>query len=165
MDPTASPAADASTSELVSRASAQISTLIRDELALAKAELTEKGKRAGLGGGLFGGAAVLGAYGLGLLLILFVVLLDLVSDAVSDVYVIAAARGVQIVQDGIDGHIIWADPRELTRAIGNLLANGVRHAPDDSTTLVADRSVDPLDQLRQVTGLVLVSTSSRRVVG
>jgi len=50
----------ASTSELVSQAAVQISTLVRDELALAKIELTEKGKRAGLGGGLFGGAAVLG---------------------------------------------------------------------------------------------------------
>jgi hypothetical protein len=49
----------ASTSDLVSQAAAQISTLVRDELALAKAELAEKGKRAGLGGGLLGGAAAL----------------------------------------------------------------------------------------------------------
>jgi uncharacterized membrane protein YqjE len=68
----------ASTSDLVSQATAQISTLVRDELALAKLELTEKGKRAGIGGGLFGGAGVLGLYGLGLLLALAVVLLDLV---------------------------------------------------------------------------------------
>ena len=67
-----------STGDLVSQAAAQISTLVRDELALAKLELTEKGKRAGIGGGLFGGAAVLGLYGLGLLLALAVVLLDLV---------------------------------------------------------------------------------------
>jgi predicted lipid-binding transport protein (Tim44 family) len=68
----------ASTSELVSQAAAQISTLVRDELALAKLELAEKGKRAGVGGGLFGGAGVLGLYGLGLLLALAVVLLDMV---------------------------------------------------------------------------------------
>jgi uncharacterized membrane protein YqjE len=67
----------ASASELVTQAAAQISTLVRDELALAKLEMTEKGKRAGLGGGLVGGAAVLGLYGLGLLLVLAVVLLDL----------------------------------------------------------------------------------------
>ncbi len=67
-----------STGDLVSQAAAQISTLVRDELTLAKLELTEKGKRAGIGGGLFGGAAVLGLYGLGLLLALAVVLLDLV---------------------------------------------------------------------------------------
>jgi uncharacterized membrane protein YqjE len=69
---------DQSTSDLVSQAATQISTLVRDELALAKAELAEKGKRAGLGGGLFGGAAVLALYGLGLLLALAVIALDLV---------------------------------------------------------------------------------------
>jgi len=77
-----SPSPDAghstSTSDLVSQAAAQVSALVHDELALAKLELAEKGKRAGLGGGLFGGAAVLGLYGLGLLLTLAVVLLDLV---------------------------------------------------------------------------------------
>ncbi len=72
------PAADASTGELVSRVAEQLSTLVRDELALAKAELVAKGKHAGVGGGLFGGAAALGLYGLGLTLALAVVLLDLV---------------------------------------------------------------------------------------
>src|SRR3954470_16360965 len=71
------PQQPASTADLVSQAAAQISTLVRDELTLAKLELTEKGKRAGIGGGLLGGAAVLGLYGLGLLLALAVVLLDL----------------------------------------------------------------------------------------
>src|SRR5689334_12711164 len=73
-----SPPSTASTPDLVNQAAAQISTLVRDELTLAKLELAEKGKRAGVGGGLFGGAAVLGLYGLGLLLVLAVVLLDLI---------------------------------------------------------------------------------------
>ncbi|GIE28532.1 membrane protein [Actinoplanes italicus] len=72
------PATAGSTADLVSQAAAQISTLVRDELALAKAELAEKGKRAGVGGGLFGGAAVLAWFGLGLLVTLAVVVLDLV---------------------------------------------------------------------------------------
>jgi hypothetical protein len=67
----------ASTADLVNQAAAQISTLVRDELALAKTELTEKGKRAGIGGGLFGAAGMLALYGVGLLLTLAVVLLDL----------------------------------------------------------------------------------------
>jgi hypothetical protein len=71
------PAGSASTADLVSQAAAQISTLVRDELTVAKLELAEKGKRAGIGGGLFGGAAVLGWFGLGLLVTLAVVLLDL----------------------------------------------------------------------------------------
>src|SRR3954452_1318689 len=88
----------ASTSDLVSQAAGQISTLVRDELALAKLELTEKGKRAGLGGGLFGGAAVLALYGLGLLLVLAVVLLDLAWPlwlaALVVMVVVFAAAGV-----------------------------------------------------------------------
>ena len=78
MSETPRPAAAGSTADLVSQAAAQISTLVRDELALAKAELAEKGKRAGVGGGLFGGAAVLAWFGIGLLLTLAVVALDLV---------------------------------------------------------------------------------------
>lgn len=65
-----------------------------------------------------------------------VVLLDLVSDAVADVQALADDRGIRIVDDGIDGHVVWADPREITRAIGNLLSNSVRHAPDDSVITV-----------------------------
>jgi signal transduction histidine kinase len=71
-----------------------------------------------------------------------VVLLDLVSDAVSDVTALAAERGIRVEQNGIDGHMIWADPKELTRAIGNLLANGVRHAPDSSVILIRADTLD-----------------------
>lgn len=70
--------AQQSTADLVNQATAQLSTLVRDELALARQELTEKGKRAGLGGGLLGGAGVLALYGLGLLLALAVIALNLV---------------------------------------------------------------------------------------
>lgn len=47
-----------SVGELVSRASQQISQLVREEMRLAQAEMTQKGKRFGLGGGLFGGAGI-----------------------------------------------------------------------------------------------------------
>ena len=67
-----------STSDLVTRAAEQISTLVRDELALAKTEIVSKSKRVGLGSGLFGGAAMLALYGIGLLIVLAVVALDLV---------------------------------------------------------------------------------------
>ena len=52
-----------SAGELVSQLSEQTSRLIRDELRLAQLELTAKGKRAGAGIGLFGGAGVLAFYG------------------------------------------------------------------------------------------------------
>lgn len=71
-----------------------------------------------------------------------VVLLDLISDAVSDIQPTAAERRVSIVERGVEGHLLWADPRELTRAIGNLLANGVRHAPDDSEIVISAHMSD-----------------------
>ncbi|MGW7721041.1 phage holin family protein [Streptomyces chartreusis] len=47
-------------SELVQRASQQLTELVRGELKLAQAEMKEKGKRYGKGGGLFGGAGLVG---------------------------------------------------------------------------------------------------------
>ena len=51
--------------ELVKSLSEQTSALVRHEVELAKAELTEKGKKAGLGAGMFGGAGLLGFYAFG----------------------------------------------------------------------------------------------------
>ena len=59
---------DASLAELVGRLGDQLSTLIRDELRLAQAELQAKGKKAGVGVGMFGGAGMLVFYGVGLLI-------------------------------------------------------------------------------------------------
>jgi uncharacterized membrane protein YqjE len=53
--------------ELVKDLTTQVSTLVRQELELAKVELTEKGKQAGIGAGMFGGAGVLALYGVGAL--------------------------------------------------------------------------------------------------
>ncbi|MFJ7147164.1 phage holin family protein [Streptomyces sp. NPDC100445] len=46
--------------ELVQRASQQLTELVRGELRLAQAEMKDKGKRYGKGGGLFGGAGLVG---------------------------------------------------------------------------------------------------------
>ena len=66
-----------STAELVQRASEQITRLVRDEIALAKAELAEKGKHAGVGVGLFGGAGLLVVYGVGAMFATLIIVLDL----------------------------------------------------------------------------------------
>jgi len=58
---------DASVAELVKQLSEHTSRLARQEVELAKAELAEKGKRAGLGAGMFGGAGLFGLYALGAL--------------------------------------------------------------------------------------------------
>jgi uncharacterized membrane protein YqjE len=46
--------------DLVQRASQQLTELVRGEMRLAQAEMKEKGKRYGKGGGLFGGAGLTG---------------------------------------------------------------------------------------------------------
>jgi uncharacterized membrane protein YqjE len=73
----ARPVTDQSTSELVQRASEQITTLVRDEIALAKTELTEKAKHAGIGVGLLGGGGVLALYGVGALIATLIIVFDL----------------------------------------------------------------------------------------
>ena len=60
-------ASEASWPELVKQLSEQTSRLARQEVELAKAELALKGKRAGIGAGMFGGAGVFGFYALGAL--------------------------------------------------------------------------------------------------
>ncbi|MGW0435539.1 phage holin family protein [Micromonospora sp. NPDC003197] len=57
------PVGEQTTAELVQQATEQLSRLVRDELALARVELVEKGKHAGLGIGLFGAGGVLALFG------------------------------------------------------------------------------------------------------
>jgi membrane protein len=59
--------ADESIADLMRRLSEQTTDLVRQEIELAKAELQVKGKKAGIGAGMFGGAGVFGFYALGAL--------------------------------------------------------------------------------------------------
>jgi uncharacterized membrane protein YqjE len=61
----------------VQRASEQISRLVRDEIALAKAELAEKGKHVGIGIGLFGTSGVFALYGVGAMIATLIIVFDL----------------------------------------------------------------------------------------
>lgn len=56
---------DRSVPDLLKQLSQETSTLVKQELDLAKAEMTQQGKRAGLGAGFIGGGALfgLGAFG------------------------------------------------------------------------------------------------------
>jgi MFS family permease len=60
--------ADQPVAALLRDLSEQTSTLVRKELELARLEMTEKGKRAGIGAGMFGGAGLVGLYALGALI-------------------------------------------------------------------------------------------------
>lgn len=68
---------DDSTADLMRRLSDQMSTLVRQEIELGKAELGEKGKKAGIGAGMFGGAGVIGFYTVGTLLATIIAALSL----------------------------------------------------------------------------------------
>jgi hypothetical protein len=68
-------AREAPDGELVKTAAEQISRLVRDELALARAEMAEKGKKAGVGVGLFGGGGVVALYGVAVVLAAVVLVL------------------------------------------------------------------------------------------
>jgi uncharacterized membrane protein YqjE len=59
---------DRSVGELVQKLSNQTATLVRQELRLAQVELQEKGKRVGIGAGMFGGAGLVALYGVGALI-------------------------------------------------------------------------------------------------
>ena len=58
---------DNSLADLARQLSDQTTELVHHEVELAKAELRDKGKRAGIGAGMFGGAGALGLYALGAL--------------------------------------------------------------------------------------------------
>ncbi|MDX6681010.1 MAG: hypothetical protein QOG94_1049 [Solirubrobacteraceae bacterium] len=58
------PTSDQSIADLTRRLSEQTKTLVRQEVELAKAELGEKGKRVGVGAGMFGGAGLFGLFAL-----------------------------------------------------------------------------------------------------
>jgi uncharacterized membrane protein YqjE len=50
------------TGDLLKELSDHTTTLVQQEIALAKAELAEKGKKAGVGAGMFGGAGLFGVF-------------------------------------------------------------------------------------------------------
>ena len=64
------------TGELLRELSDHTTTLVRQEIELAKAELGEKGKKAGLGAGMFGGAGLFGVFALAALTTCIIVVLD-----------------------------------------------------------------------------------------
>src|ERR671929_911594 len=75
---------------LVSQLSTQVPELIRSELRLAQAEVTEKGKRAGIGIGMFSAAGLLAFFGLAFLLTTVALLLDLVLPGWAAALIVAA---------------------------------------------------------------------------
>ncbi len=132
----ARPAAEQSTAELIQRATEQISKLVRDELALARLELAEKGKHAGIGVGLFGAGGALALYGLGVLVTAAVLALAVAIPAWAAALVVAVALFASA------GILALVGKRQLRRAVPPMptaTAESVRADVDMVTAAVRRR--------------------------
>lgn len=102
---------DRPTGELLRELSQQTTELVRQEIELAKAELGEKGKRAGIGVGMFGGAGLFGAGAFAALTAAIIAALDLamplwlaaviLAVVYGIVTAVLAQRGKQKVQEAV----------------------------------------------------------------
>ncbi|MGZ4351155.1 MAG: phage holin family protein [Solirubrobacteraceae bacterium] len=79
--------------ELVQQLSQETTTLVRQELELARAELTEKGKEAGKGAGMFGGAGLMGLLAAGALTACFIAALDTAMQTWLAALIVAVVYG------------------------------------------------------------------------
>ena len=120
-----------STAELVQRATEQVSRLVRDELALARAELTQKGKHAGIGIGLFGGGGALALYGLGALVATAILLLDLVLPAWAAALIVAVALFL------LAGVLALVGKKQVSHAVPPMPEAAVRSVRADVDTVTA----------------------------
>src|SRR5688572_7440691 len=80
--------------ELFKQMSEQTTRLVHQELELAKAELTQKGKQAGMGAGMFGGAGAIGLAALGALTACFILALNAIMPAWLAALIVAVVYGI-----------------------------------------------------------------------
>jgi signal transduction histidine kinase len=68
-----------------------------------------------------------------------IALTDVVREAVATAAPVAIAKGVTVTADGVDaaGAFVDVDPHALTRVVGNLLGNAIRHTPHDGSVEIA----------------------------
>src|SRR3954447_19698771 len=79
--------------DLVKELSSQVSTLVHQEVELAKAEVGEKGKKAGVGAGMFGGAGVAGLLMLASLTAFVILVLQIFLPEWAAALIVTAAWG------------------------------------------------------------------------
>jgi hypothetical protein len=97
--------------DLMRQLAQETSTLVRQELDLAKAEMTQKGKRAGVGIGQLGAAGVAGLYALGALTAAVIALLGMY------IHVWIAALIVAIIYAAIAGVLALTGRKRLQEAV------------------------------------------------
>jgi membrane protein len=104
------PEVDKPLGELVQDLSRQTSTLIRQEMRLAQVELAEKGRHAGKGAGMFGGAGLIALYGVGALVAAAILGLATVLEP----WIAAAAIGAGLLL--VAGVLALTGKKELDEA-------------------------------------------------
>jgi uncharacterized membrane protein YqjE len=122
-------AAELSTGELLARLSTQVTELVRGELQLATAELTAKGKRAGVGAGLAGAGGVVALFGVGALVAAAIAALALVTP----VWLAAVIVGVVLL--AVAGVLALAGKSSLAKAVPPTPQRAVRSVQDDVATV------------------------------
>jgi MFS family permease len=123
------PTENPSAAQLLKQAEAQFSQLIRDELQLAKLELSGKGKKAGFGLGLVGVGAVIGGFALGALIAAAILGLATVMDAWLAALIVGAVLLI------IAAVIALVGKRETTQALPPTPTVAVREVQADITAV------------------------------
>ena len=77
--------------ELARQLPEQVSRLVREELRLAQLEMTQKGKRAGLGAGMLGGGGVVALYGAAAMVAAIILALAIVLPAWASALIVGGA--------------------------------------------------------------------------
>jgi hypothetical protein len=89
--------------DLVKQLASQTSTLVRQEIDLAKAEMSQKASTAGKGAGLMGGAAVVGLLAAGALTACLILVLSEAMDAWLAALIVAVVMGAVAAVLGLAG--------------------------------------------------------------
>jgi MFS family permease len=116
---------EASASELVKQLSEQTSRLVRQEVELAKTELAIKGKRAGIGAGMFGGAGVVGLYAVGALVTAAIAALATAMDTW------LAALIVGVVLAAVAGVVALTGKKKVQEAMPPVPEDSVESVKED----------------------------------
>lgn len=112
-----------STPELFQQLVDQTKTLVKQEVRLAQLELQEKGKKVGIGAGMFGGAGLLGFYTVGLLLatiVLVLIEIGIVAWLSGLIVTVLVAAGTAVLALVGKKEIQQATPPAPEQAIGSV---------------------------------------------
>jgi uncharacterized membrane protein YqjE len=125
---------DRSVGELVNQLSEQTSSLIRQELRLAQTELQEKGKRMGIGAGMFGGAGLVALYGVGALVAAAIIGIGTLLEP----WIAAVVVGVVLL--AVAGVLALTGRKQVERGTPPLPQQAIESAKRDVDEVKAARS-------------------------